>query len=312
VEAAVTMRPLRYLPFLALFGGFLLLGLSIGRQLEALSDKSSRPTLAQARRSEIRPKSYQESTHVETQPDQPSSSLPLPTPTQATEIPTPAAAIPALTLVEGSQPVQQNNILVIGVDDLEAQAPRLESAWLVLYIAQTPHFTLMQIYPGKTSGSGDAGSPGVDLASLFQSDPQGSPGPDFFSELKARGLWWSGYIILDRLALAEAIDLIAELSGAGVEQVLSPGSAAVARVPFAWHDPQGAYQGQVELIQKLCTAALNLHPDHLGKLEGYFLLFDRHIMSDIGREQLAAEMVGMLVHDSRITCELPFLDVDKP
>ena len=308
----MTMRPLRYLPFLALFSAFLLLGLTIGRQLEARSSKSLRPTLAQAHRSEIRQKSIEESKDAETLPDQPASPLPLPTPTQAAAVPTPAVAIPALTLAEGSQPVQQNNILLIGVDDLEALAPRLESAWLVLYLAQTPHFTLMQIYPGKTPGAGEAGSPGADLASLFQSDSQGSPGPDFFSELKARGLWWSGYIILDRRALAEAVDLVTDLSGADVDQAFSPGSAEVARVPFAWHDPQGSYQGQIELIQKLCTAALNLHPDHIGKLEDYFLLFDRHIMSDIGREQLAAEMVGMLVHNNRITCELPFLDVDEP
>jgi hypothetical protein len=306
------MRPLRYFPFLALFGAFLFLGLAIGRQLEAQSRKSPGPTLAQAHRSEIRPKSFQESTDVATLPDQPSSPTPLPTSTQDTAVTTPAVAIPALTFAEGSQPVQQNNILLIGVDDLEAPAPRLESAWLVLYLAQTPHFTLMQIFPGHTSGAGAASSPGGDLASLFQSGSQGSPGPEFFSELKARGLWWSGYIILDRLALAEAIDLISDLSGANVDQALSPGSAAVARVPFAWHDPQGAYQGQIELIQKLCSAALNLHTDHIGKLEDYFLLFDRHIMSDIGREQLAAEMVGMLVHNNRITCELPFLDVDEP
>jgi hypothetical protein len=311
METAVIMRPLRYLPFLSLFGIFLLLGLAIGRQLEARTGKNSRPTLAQAHRSEIRPKSFQGSTEVETQPDQPSSTLP--TPTQAAAIPAPAVAMPTLTLVEGSQPVLQNNILFVGVDDLETPTPRLESAWLALYIAQTPHFTLMQIYPGKTSGSGDAVSPEADLASLFQSDPQGSPGPEFFSELKARGLWWSGYIIIDRLALAKAIELIADVSGAGDDQALSPGSAAVARVPFTWHDRQGAYRGQVELVQKLCTAAVNLHPDHIDKLEDLFLLFNRHIVSDIGREQLAAEMVGMLVRGNYpITCEFPFLDMDKP
>lgn len=306
------MRPLRYIPFLALFGAFLLLGLTIGRQLEARTGKSPRPALAQAHRSDTRPKSFQLRTDAESQPDQPSSPLPAPTPTHVEAIPTPAVAIPTPTFNEGNQPVQQNNILLIGVDDLDAPAPHLESAWLVLYIAQTPHFTLMQIYPGEASGSNDAGSTETDLASLLQSDPQDSPGPDFFSELKARGLWWSGYVILDRQSLAKAVDLVADLSSVGTDLALSPGSAAVARVPFAWHDPQGAYQGQVELIQKLCTAALNLHSDHINKLEDFFLLFDSHILSDIGREQLAAEMVGMLVHNNRITCELPFLDVDKP
>ena len=304
------MRPFRYLPFLALFGAFLLLGLFIGRQLDSGSGEGVRPTLAQARRSETMPKSDRASSDVITQPEQLSSSLPLPTPTQDAVIPTLAVVMP--TLVEGNQPVQQNNILLIGVDDLEASTPRLESAWLVLYLAQTPHFTLMQIYPGTASGSDEAGSQEIELGSLFQSDLQGSPGQDFFSELKAQGLWWSGYIILDRLALAEVVDLMADLSGGGVDQALLPGSAAVARVPFAWHDPQGAYRGQVELAQKLCTVASNLRSDHIGDLEDLFLLYDRHIMSDIGREQLAAEMVGMLVDEYRISCELPFLDADKP
>ncbi len=306
------MRPLRYLLFLVFFGAFLLLGLTLGRQLEARSGKSSRPNLAQARHYETRIKSHPEAIELKTQPDQPSPSLPEPTPTQAAAVPTPADNLPALPPMAGNQPVQQNNILLVGVDDLEAPAPQLESAWLVLYIAQTPHFTLMQIYPGSSFESAGGGSPGVDLASLFQSDPQGSPGPEFFTELKARGLWWSGYIVMDRLALAEAIDLITNLSDAGDDQSLSPGSAAVARVPFAWHDPQGAYRGQVELIQKICTTALHLKPDHIGKLEDLYLLFDRHIMSDIGREKLAAEMVGMLVNENLITCELPFLEVGKP
>lgn len=304
------MRPLRYLPLLVFFSAFLMLGLFIGRQLERHSVISSRPTLALAHRSEPRFKSYQEgidpeSVDVETQPDQPTPKPPLPTPTQPAVMPTPV-------IVGGSQPVQQNNILIIGVDDLEAPTPQLESAWLVLYISQTPHFTLMQIYPGKPSGQGDAGSPKIDLASLFQSGQQGSPDPDFFSELKARGLWWSGYIMVDRSAIAETIDLIAKLSGESEDQMLSHGSRAVARVPFTGHDPHGAYQGQVELVQKLCSAALHLNTDHISKLEDLFLLFGSHIISDIGREQLAAEMVGMLVYGNRISCELPFLSAGSP
>jgi hypothetical protein len=198
------------------------------------------------------------------------------------------------------------------VDDLESNRPQLESAWLVLYLAKTPHFTLMQIYPGKPSGQAGAGSPSDDLASLFQSDSQGYPGPDFFSKLKALGLWWSGYVILDRLALAETIDLIANLSGGSEGKALSPGSRAVARVPFAGHDLKGAYQGQVELIQKLCAAAQYLNAGHIGELEDLFLLFGSHFISDIGREQLAAEMVGMLVHENRISCELPFVSTGNP
>ncbi len=240
----------------------------------------------------------------QTQPDQSSPSLPLPTPTQPSTKPTPI-------FIEGNQPVQQNNILLIGVDDLEAPAPRLEGAWLVLYFAQTPHFTLMQIYPGKP-GQEVAGSPDADLATLFQSNHQGAPGPDFFTELKARDLWWSGYIMVDRAALAEIIDTIVGLSGSSEDPTLSPGSGAVARVPFAWHDPTGAYRSQAELIQKLCTASSHLSADHIGRLEDLFLLFGNHIMSDIGREQLAAEMVGMLVHENRVTCELPFLTVGTP
>jgi len=302
VETAVAMRKLRFLLFVLVFFGFFLAGLTIGRQFDGRLIKNLRPLLARPNNSLARSKARPSNPAVEIQPSKPSLQPPLPIPT------TPVQPSEVHDLSE-NKPVPQNNVLLIGVDDLESPAPRLESVWLILYITQTPHFTLMPIYPNKPPKAGKPASPDSDLAKLFQGDPQGPPGPDFFSELKARGLWWSGYILIDRQALSEIIEKVSGLSTVGESE--DP-AQAVARVPFAGKDPQGAYLMQAEIAQDLCRAAANLNADHISKIENLFLLYSRHIQSDIDREQAAAELVGMLVQGSSITCEFPSLALDRP
>ena len=288
------MRIKRLSFFAALFCGFLLAGLSIGRQLEGWEVKN---------RSQLPSRTHQlekQSITKITMPDlavQPSDQV-----AQSPAPPDQPAPSNALTTTSGAV-MRQNNILLIGVDDLTAAFPRLESAWLVLYLAQTPHLTLMPIYPEKTSRNGKTAPHRADLAELFQSDPQGLPGPKFFSELKARGLWWSGYIIVDRKSLAVVIDLVGRLAEQRGEEALSPG--ILNSVPFTWKDPQGAYEGQAQIAQQLCSAAAHLTLDQINEIDDIFLLFSSQILSDIKREGAAAELVGMLAQGSGITCEFP-------
>lgn len=299
------MRKLRILTFVVVFLGFFLAGLSIGRQFEGRVTKNLQPLLARPNNSLARSKARPINPAVESQPRQPPHQPTIPVPA------TPAQP-PVMPSPDENKPVAQNNILLVGVDDLESPTPRLESAWLILYITQTPHFTLMPIYPDTPPKAGKPAQPVTDLAKLFQDDPQGPPGPDFFSELKARGLWWSGYILIDRQALSEIIDRVSGLSAQGESEDLPQGAQAVARIPFAGKDPQVASLMQAEIAQQLCKAAGNLNADHINELEDLFLLYTRHIQSDIDREQAAAELVGMLVQGSRITCEFPTLASDGP
>ena len=248
------------------------------------------------------------------------ASLPMPaTPTPAsptqTALPSaqPTQEIPEITDEPPAQragyPIRQSNILLIGVDDLKADKPRLEGAWLVLYLSQSPHFTFMPVYPGVPAEDGKVTSRDAALVKKFQSDPSGAPGPAFFSELKAKGLWWSGYFVVDRYALIEIVDAVTSI--AGEEGDIKSGSEQVKAVPLTWRDPQRAKREQARLVQSLCNETFRLNADHISELDDLFLLFSHHILSDINREKAAAELVGLLFQEGEVSCEFPSMDMSN-
>jgi hypothetical protein len=279
------MKTFRYLSLLAIFAIFLIAGLNIGRLYRSKANKLEPTTHSLSPVLELRVKSRANALQVER------------VPTQAPPLPqvTPEMGVANATIAV--EPLIQNNILLIGVDNLEASSPRLEGVWLVLYLAQKPQFTLMPIYPVPAE-DGKIRSQDAALAKTFRSDQAA-----FFSQLEDRGIWWAGYYIFDRHALASIADRIVDL--AQDEGKIS--GRSIARVPSAWTDPQGARREQARIVDALCSTAAHLSVDDIGELDDLFLLFSQHISSDIPREQAAAELVGMLAGDNPITCEFPSL-----
>jgi hypothetical protein len=312
------MKAFRILCLLVVFVGCALAGLKAGRQFNVHARPPRTPAPEQSLRPAFEVKSVQnELADSKPQPQvllPTQASLPIASPTQTAlplaqptqEAPDPSVEPLAQPAVK---PIRQNNILLIGVDDLEAAKPRLEGAWLVLYLAQSPRFTFMPVYPGIPAEDGKVTSQDGALAKKFQSDPSGAPGPAFFSELKAKGLWWSGYFVVDRYALAEIVDLFNSI--AGEDGATLTGSARVEVVPLTWKNPQRAKQEQARLARGLCSVAAHLSVDHISELDDLFLLFSHHVLSDIDREQTAAELVGLLIQGGRVTCEFPSMDMSS-
>ncbi len=110
-----------------------------------------------------------------------------------------------------SQPAvnHQRNILLIGIDSFQAEEPRLEGVWMVLYLRDLPHFMLVPVYPNRTPGEQNSAVVDQNLAHLFTLEDNQTPGNLFFQALKDKELWWNGYLILDRAALSEIIALTA-------------------------------------------------------------------------------------------------------
>lgn len=303
------MKIIRIVSLIVLFTAFVFAGRSAGHSLrskstvrtDALATRS--PELGQATKS----RSNSRSTDKLAGEEQPVPSQTVPTQEPVLEESGYASVPPTETPDQqmAPQPLRQNNILLIGVDDLQAAKPKLEGAWLVLYLTQNPHFTLMPIFPGIPAEDGKATKSDGHLAKLFQADPAGVPGPGFFSALKDRGLWWSGYFIVDRLAMGEILDTIGETTREG--EPSESGSQSMKGIPPAWQDPSGALTGQTQVAQAFCHEAAKLDADDIGAIDHLFLLFPDHVLSDIPREQAAAELVGMLVNSSGITCEFPTL-----
>jgi len=310
------MKKFRYLSLLSFFVLSLLIGLFAGRMFGIQPDKSETPTPVKPPSPELQVKSRPNQLQTEKASIQELPQVASPTQVEKqaalaaaieTEIETDIAqqpeqqAAPAKTEAP-PQPIIQKNVLVIGVDNLKAKSPNLEAVWLVLYLTQKPEFTLMPIFPGIPAADGKMRSQDYKLAKLYRTDRDA-----FLAELKDRGVWWSGYYIVDRVALDEIAGQVEKLAGepAGVTYL------NVTDVSHIEDDPQVAKLEQGRFAQALCSRAASLSVDQISDLDDLFLLFSDHILSDIPREQAAAELVGMLVEGSPLTCEFPSLAEDS-
>jgi hypothetical protein len=191
----------------------------------------------------------------------------------------------------------QRNILVIGVDDLNSSQPHLESVWLILYIVDRPQITLLPIYPGL---------PAEKFSPLFKVGPDGAPDPVFLEALLEHGLWWSGYILLDEVALAEVIEAASRQSSKDRNSL--SGVRAVAEVPPPWEDPQRSLSGQIHLAQYLCSQLDGSNPglDIASLLE----LIPRHATTDLNLTRRAAELRHLLADPQGLSCEFPTLQFE--
>jgi len=92
-------------------------------------------------------------------------------------------------------PSGQRNILVIGVDDLQADEPALESLWLILYYPPAPGINLAPLFPARLQNDPETG---LALDEAFALDENGTPVPAFFESIQRRDLWWNNYMLIDR------------------------------------------------------------------------------------------------------------------
>jgi hypothetical protein len=165
----------------------------------------------------------------------------------------------------------QRILLVIGVDRLASDDPRLESVWLVSYFPGQSEITLLPVYPSVL------GSPESmrDLAASFSLDRHGEPAPDFLTHLRKKNLWWSGRILVDEIGLIAAIDFLNSPSSV-VHQFES--ALAVGDVPRSWEEPAAALEGQVNLLESACSEAK--HPPAPDDLADFLQLVGDHLRAD--------------------------------
>jgi len=94
---------------------------------------------------------------------------------------------------------EQHNLILIQVDQLNSEAPKLESVWFVsLYFLESyqPIVTFAQLYPTLTpTGTSQA------LERTFAFDHQGEPAAAFWRVFRANSFEWEGYFLIDREAL---------------------------------------------------------------------------------------------------------------
>ncbi len=290
------MKIKSYLPFLPFFIVFLLVGYWTGHQIAVSAQKPSLEK-KETKRLPIVDLDSLPPTSTAQAASEPEVLPPIPSLIRPTQAPTRTA--PDRSLIA----TRQRNLLVIGVNELGSSNPGLESIWLVIYMPGQPRFMLLPVYPSQSTSPSSPDNSSQLLAQVFQLDDTKTPGSDFLNALEEKGLWWTGYIILDKVAL---LDVVEFLGGAGEYSSLD-GASTIASLPNAMADPQQALASQAKLFQELCSNVSRMSVDDHWRLPHLFSLIPDHAISSLDLVQVSAEWQDLLNHFSEVACEFPSL-----
>jgi hypothetical protein len=200
---------------------------------------------------------------------------------------------PAATLPNG-----QRSILWIGIDDLQSSSPRLESIWIVSYVANSTRLTFLPLFPALADNSTGKR---VDLSSRFRlhrSSGRAQLGADFLEDLRQHAPWWGSIVLVDRAALGELVS-------AGMGSGSRAGSMDLAELPYTWEDPGSAVMAQANLLQEMCWNATR--SDGSLDVAGLVEQLSGHILSDLDPAALVEELEDVRAQMSRYSCEFPTL-----
>lgn len=199
--------------------------------------------------------------------------------------------------------IQQRNLLVIGVDDIDAETPGLRSVWLIIFMPNTPHFMLLPIYPNGTFADTNQPSATGSLPKAFQLDRGKTPHDSFFKALEAKEIWWHDYILLDETALLEIGNFVARNEG----DSSSYPNDVFKNTPNSKDDPLGSLLGQAEFVQLLCKQTTHLSDVERSQYLKLLTKVGGHLRSDLDLETTIMEWQQLIKEGGNITCEFPTL-----
>jgi hypothetical protein len=194
----------------------------------------------------------------------------------------------------------QQNILVIGVDDLGAPTPRLTSVWLIIHLKDSPHMMLLPIYPSGDSQPSDSSSMDT-MDGKFKLTPQHTLESDFVRALNEKEIWWTGQIIVDEYSLADVVDFVA---GANDNSLLD-GVDAITSIPSAWATPSDSLIGQAALIKALCQNSSGLSSVPRWQYLHLFAMTQDHFSTDFDAEEALDQWQNLLSSGGGVSCEFP-------
>lgn len=136
----------------------------------------------------------------------------------------------------------QQNLLLVLVDELQDREPDLLGAWMLIYAPSGLKVTFMPIYPAETKA-------GADLEQTIRQPLGEGLSVDFQRALKAHGLWWDRYLIVDQNILAALVDMS---GGIDLGSGRSDGIQVADLLPIADQDAQTAVELQARIARGIC------------------------------------------------------------
>ena len=129
---------------------------------------------------------------------------------------------------------QQNNLVLVHVERLDARQPILRSVWVAIRFrseSQTA-LTFVRLYPNT-----DDPQTGEKLAQAFGLTNTGAPAPVFLRKLGELGVQFAGYMLVDDSGMQQVAGWIRQstpkVNTSGDAQILQSGCAALATSPSA-------------------------------------------------------------------------------
>ena len=197
----------------------------------------------------------------------------------------------------------QQNILAIGVDDLESETPRLVGIWLLIYFPTEPYITFAPIYPHPLRNIPQQSGP---LASSFRLDQSGNPHEDFFELLQQEQIWWHGYILIDSTAVAEAINFFEASSVEGDIFTVDPTGTS----PLYSESYPPTIATQSYLIDQLCQQASRATIDT--DISQILNLIPRHVHTDLTMINIIQDWHSLISQEDNFVCEFPLQRASTP
>jgi hypothetical protein len=142
---------------------------------------------------------------------------------------------------------QQQNFLIVHIDDLTSDEPRLVSVWgFFFYPSESPSLTLRELYPIPDQEQ-------EEIKSLFAIDSNGELNNRFVKKLNSYQISWSGIMIVDHQAVASINDwLQIENTPVSLQQAIE--------IPGAMVQPEDEITWFTQVCTQLQTLNLATNP----------------------------------------------------
>jgi hypothetical protein len=211
-------------------------------------------------------------------------------------------------------PNEQRSILVVVVDELEAEQPALRNIWMLLYMPGNPRLTLMPVFPSLAEPKYPYDQDLYRAFKILRSKGASKIDEPFMELLLKKGIFWSGYILVDEPGLeqiASSLSSSNNLYDLGRRANSFKRSNALVSESYlagdADHLPLLRAQGQ--FYQELCWEAFRQNKKETGLPQSLMQLIPQHLDLDFDLRDLGSEFDLLRQHGSTIVCEIPALEL---
>lgn len=198
----------------------------------------------------------------------------------------------------------QRTFLLVGVNTLDPIKAELESLWLVTNLLPD---TTLQFLPIIKTGNETNSDFEDQLFNSFKLDKKNGKlilSQDFIDLLKLNNYWWSGYFVIDHIAIAGMINSIG--NSVDNEKAISGDHSRNENLENIY-SLQNTNSMDLTLFQTFChiLSKISKTPDSFNT----FLLDPNHLLTDLDRNEIVTEWNAFLSKGLRHNCSFPTLEI---